>query len=391
MTQKILVLGAGYGGLAAALRLARKSRAEITLVNAADSFVERIRLHQLAADQKLRQRPLGKLLKNTGIRFVQGRATGLDLQRRELLVQTEAGPQTLSYDKLVYAPGSSINRDSVPGVREYAHTLDMAAELRGLLPEVAARGGRMVVIGGGLTGIEAAAEIAERYPSLRVSLISDGELAAHYSAAGRKHLRSVFERLQIRLIEHERVQEITRGQVVGRRGSYAYDLCLWAGGFAMLPLAREAGLAVNGRGQMLIDTYMRSVSHPDVYGVGDAAAFAPQTGLDVRMACATAIPMGAHTADNIAALLAGREQQPFSLGYVIHCISLGRHDGLIQFVRPDDTVRERVITGRAAAFVKEMVCRYAFYSVLLNGRMPAAYVWPRRPEDGATAAGRQLA
>jgi hypothetical protein len=53
-------------------------------------------------------------------------------------------------------------------------------------------------------------------------------------------------------------------------------------------------------------------------------------------------------------------QKPLHFSYILRCISLGRHDGLIQLVKSDDTPRNTVFTGRLAAFVKERVCRFAF-------------------------------
>ncbi len=134
---------------------------------------------------------------------------------------------------------------------------------------------------------------------------------------------------------------------------------------------------MNERGQVLVDPYLRSISHPDVYGAGDAAVPVADPGAPIRMACATALPMGSQAADNVAAAIAGRPQTAFRFAYVIQCISLGRRDGLIQFTNADDSPRERIVTGRAAAWLKELVCRFAFLSVRLTRRWPGAYRWPR--------------
>jgi NADH dehydrogenase FAD-containing subunit len=96
----------------------------------------------------------------------------------------------------------------------------------------------------------------------------------------------------------------------------------------------------------------------------------------IRMACATAMPMGAHAADVVAAELQGREPEPFSFRYMIQCISLGRHNGLVQMVNADDSPRERIITGRTAALVKEIICRFTVWSMALERRPAGAYRWP---------------
>src|SRR5688500_8087999 len=116
---KIVVIGAGYAGLLAALRLAGKTRdvAQVTLVNASDTFVERIRLHQTATGQRVKARPILPLARARGITFVHGRVTAMQLAARTLTVQTASGAQTIPYDTLVYALGSTIEHDRVPGVR----------------------------------------------------------------------------------------------------------------------------------------------------------------------------------------------------------------------------------------------------------------------------------
>lgn len=376
----IVVLGAGYAGMLAVLRLASKAKsANITLVNASDTFVERIRLHQANAPKT---RPIARLLNGKNVCFVEGWVKKIDLETYGVTVQTQKGIQRINYDYLVYTLGSMVDRSRIAGVDEYAYTLTpngprSASDLHKALPEAAARGGRLVVVGGGLTAIEAASEFAEQYPRLHVSLMTSGILGDQLSDKGKKHVHNVFDRLGIALHENIRVQQISTNAVLTTSGeSVPFDLCVWAAGFTVPSLAREAGLAVNDGGQILIDPYMRSISHPEVYAAGDAAAFAGSIGVPIRMACATAEPMAAHAADNLTALIQHQPQAPFGFSYVFRCISLGRRDGLIQWVKADDQAKEHIYTGRLAAFVKEMVCRFAWWSIDIQRSWPQAYFWP---------------
>lgn len=75
------------------------------------------------------------------------------------------------------------------------------------------------------------------------------------------------------------------------------------------------------------------------------------------MACATGLPSGHHAARAILARRAGREPKPLHFRYFNQCISLGRRDGLVQFVRTDDTPVEAVLTGYPAALYKETIVR----------------------------------
>lgn len=382
MQKHILILGGGYGGMSSAIRLANITRPEeaaITLVNIHDTFVERIRFHQIARGQTLTQRRIVEMLPNR-VNFVQCTVTDIQPDAHRVTVRQGDSVTELHYDRLIYALGSIIDRDSVSGIRDHAYTLDYSSSqaLRDVLPDVAARGGQMVIVGGGLTGIEAATEFAEAYPGLLVKVVTNGQFAGHYSSKAQAHLRKVFKRHSIHLIEQAQVERIEVDAVITSKSAIPFDVSVWAGGFSMLPLAREAGIATNERGQILIDAGMRSLSHPDIYGVGDSADFAPKTGIQIRMACATAIPMGGHAAENMAADIRGEQSKPFDLGYVFHCISLGRKDGLIQFVTKTDKATSRIITGRMGAFVKELICRYTIISMRAEKISHLLrYRWPR--------------
>jgi NADH:ubiquinone reductase (H+-translocating) len=113
MTQhphRVVVLGAGYAGLLATARLAGRMKREvahgrvaITLVNTADVFVERLRLHQLAANRLIEQRPIASILQGAGVTFVRGTVTRIDVARRSVDIQTGSGVQSQEYDYLIRA------------------------------------------------------------------------------------------------------------------------------------------------------------------------------------------------------------------------------------------------------------------------------------------------
>jgi len=357
MTTRIVVLGAGYSGQIAARLAARGRDTAVTLVNERDKFVERVRLHQLASGQKLNDVPLAKLVKGTGVELVIDRATELDLDGKSVVL---AGGKRLAYDTLIYALGSRMDLESVPGAAEYAHTVATAEEAARLRIRLAA-GGVVTVVGGGLTGIEAATEVAERIPALKVRLLTAGALGERLSEKGRGHLRRTFERLAIEVRDHAEVAEVRADGVVLADGSHVpSDTVVWTTGFTVPRLAEAAGLKVDEHGRMVVDDSGRSVSHPDVYGVGDAAAMHLPGGQELRMACATGLPVAQQTVRAIMARRSGKPVRPFRFRYVQQCISLGRRDGLVQFVNRFDEPVERVLTGRLAALYKEGIVRSAF-------------------------------
>ncbi|MEU4323662.1 NAD(P)/FAD-dependent oxidoreductase [Nonomuraea dietziae] len=364
----IVVIGAGYAGTTAALRLDRSHR--VTLISADGHFSQRIRLHELAAGRPSITVPLAELTRGTGIDTVTATVSGLDLEAK--LVRTADG-RTFGYDTLVYALGSRTDV-SLPGVAEHAFTPEKAGELRARLH---GGSGDLTVVGGGLTGIELAAELAETYPSWRVGLVTGKEPGPGLSAKGRAHVARALAGLGVTTHLDTRVAAVEPGRLLTNRGDIRADVVVWAASFTVPPLAAESGLAVDEHGRAVVDDTLRSVSHPDVYVIGDAAAVEiPGAGAS-RMSCAVGMPIAAHAADVINARAAGRTARAFRFRYLIQCVSLGRRDGVIQTVRHDDSPLDLVLTGRVAAWVKEQVCRFTLGSLRLERRRPGTYLWPK--------------
>jgi NADH dehydrogenase len=372
---KIVIVGAGYAGLLAAIRTKKNvgARAQVVLVNPVDLFVERIRQHQVAGADVLARHSIAEILDGTGVELVLGRVSAIEPAQRRVIVDGQ--PHT--YDRLVLALGSRVDRDAVPGIAEHAFTLDerSAASLALALPSVARAGGRLLVCGGGLTGIESATELAERYPSLKVTLATAGRFGAGLSPKAARHLKRVFERLQIAVAENVRIAALTAEAALTDGAPLGFEICVWAGGLIAQPLAREAGLAVNERGQVLVDAMLRSISHPGIYAIGDQACVEGAPGSPLHMSCKIAMPMGAHGADNLSAWVLGKVEQPFDFRDTGICISLGRKDGIVQVRRADGTPANFAFTGRLGAWFKERVCRFTVAMLRAEHKRWWSYQW----------------
>ncbi|MHC6630677.1 NAD(P)/FAD-dependent oxidoreductase [Streptomyces globosus] len=369
MQHRIVVLGAGYTGAVAAGRLARRLHTDdvtITLVNAEPDFVERVRLHQLAVGQELSPRPFDEMFAGTGVRLKLAEVTAVDVDRKAVTVQAGEGPEELAYDTLVYALGSGWNDGGVPGASLHAHEVSSrrgALRLRERLAALEA-GRPVVVVGGGLTGLEAATEIAEARPDLDVHLLTRAGLGDWLSRKGRDHLRKVADSLGIIVHEHAQASEVAADRVTTADGTVLPSAAtVWTTGFAVHPIAGATGLELTDGGQIAVDPTMRSLSHPDVYAVGDAAMALGPDDRPLRMSCASGVPMAWQAADAIAARLAGVKVPHVPIRYYQQCISLGRKEGLIQFVTADDRAVEKALTGRTAALYKEIICKGAAWGV----------------------------
>jgi NADH dehydrogenase FAD-containing subunit len=365
MQHRIIVLGAGYSGAIAAGRLAKRLHREevaITLVNAEPDFVERVRLHQLATGQHLKPRPLSEMFAGTGVVLKLATVAGVDVDRKTVTVDGEE----LEYDTLVYALGSGWNAQGVPGTAEHAYELASrpgALRLRERLTQLDA-GQTVAVVGGGLTGLEAATEIADARPDLDIALTVRGGLGDWLSPKGRRHLRRVVGKLGITVHERAAVTGVEADRVTTADGTtIPAAVTVWTAGFAVHPIVAATTLEVTDTGRIVVDETMRSVSHPDVYAIGDAAFAMGAKNKPLRMSCASGQPMAWQAADSIAARLTGGKLPHAPLFYFNQCISLGRTEGLIQYVTTDDRAVNGALTGRFAAVYKELICKGAAWHV----------------------------
>ena len=262
------------------------------------------------------------------------------------------------------------------------------AALRERLPALAETGGRVVVCGGGATGIEAAAEFATAYP--RCGSTCSRGAGSRSSWARRSQPISVptLERQGVTIQDETTIGAVRPGIVETTAGPVPYDVCLWTGGFVAPPLAREAGLAVNERGQIWVDPFMRSVSHPAILAVGDAAQPVEDPSVPVRMSAFTALILGAHGADCLAARLRGR--RPARLASP----TWGRASRWVP-TTPSASARPLMITptrptspGAAGYTIREVGVRLLAHSAALDRRLPGGFTWTGK---GRYAALRRVA
>ncbi|QSB16156.1 FAD-dependent oxidoreductase [Natronosporangium hydrolyticum] len=370
-TPRIAVLGAGYTGLAAAKLLANRTDGVVTLVNNRDYFVPRMRNHQVASGRPSRRLPLRGLLKGTGIRLFVDQVTGIDAAAREVVLAGAADP--VGYDLLVYAMGSQADLATVPGAAEHAYGV-AAVEQAERLHERMRTAGTVAVAGAGLTGIEVATELAETYPDRTVRLVTSGALGAQLSEPGREYLHRAADRFGIQVLEHATVGKVGPDGVLLADGAHvAADAVAWTTGFTVPALARAAGLAVDERGRLVVDSTMRSESHPEIYGIGDVAAIRNRDGRLLRMGCGPGGLAAVCAVHAITDREAGRTPKPLRVKDDALCISLGQRDGILQPTELDGTPKGKVRTGRPVAAFKRFILR------------TTGVVFPRYP--GLVAAG----
>ncbi|QKT08502.1 FAD-dependent oxidoreductase [Gordonia sp. X0973] len=369
--QRVVVIGGGYAGTMAANRLAQVGDFDVVVVNERDRFVERIRLHQWAAGSGEAAHDFATILA-PGVRLVVDTATAIDAPQRQVHL---ASGEVLRYDYLVYALGSGAPDATIPGAVEYGHRLEDWESASGLREVLGVGPQSVAVVGGGLTGIETSAELAEQ--GHRVTLVTGGELGPSLSEKGRESTRETLRRIGVEVREQAGVAEIGPTSVHLDDGSeIAATVTVVTAGFAYPDLARRSGLAVDDAGRLRTDGALVSIDDARIVGTGDSATVA---GVAIRNSCQAAIPLGAHAAATVRALAAGNPPKAVHLTFVGQCVSLGRHAATVQLSKFDDTPINRILTGGLGAKIKETICRSTVWGV----RHPRLY----RASTGAAPAG----
>ncbi|MEV4551480.1 NAD(P)/FAD-dependent oxidoreductase [Nonomuraea wenchangensis] len=381
---KVVVIGGGYAGTLAANRLRQRDDVDVTLVNPRPEFVERIRLHQFVARTGEATVDYGTLL-GEGVRLVVDSATRIDGAARAVRL---ASGRTLDYDHVIYAVGSTGGTPSVPGAAEFAFDLaelESARRLRARLEELPLDA-PVTVVGGGLTGVETAAELAER--GRRVTLVCGRSLAPYLSAGGRRYVARWLARHGVAVLGNAAVSEVRPDAVVLADGGVrASALTIWTAGFGVPGLAAASGLRTDALGRLLTDETLTSLDDDRIVAAGDSAA---PSGRPLRMSGYAAGPLGAQAADTVLSRIAGTEPATIDVAFTGACVSLGRRAGIRQLARKDDTAVNVFVGGRLGAVIKEVTCRFVVAKrIRREAREPGSMGWPKggpRPGEPASAA-----
>jgi NADH dehydrogenase len=339
----VLVVGGGAGGLELACKLGRRWGPErVALVDANLFQIWKPSLHEVAAGTlDIHQEGLSyqMLAHDNGFAFMYGAMTGLDTARRELVVAPvmdgaeEVLPERrIGYQALVLAVGSVSNDFGVPGVASHAFSLDgphdaerFRLRMLQLLSLVDVRKTHdpqavldIVIIGGGATGVELAAELREasslhaQYGLRHIDATRDVRIrilegAPRILAPLAENVSEAATRLlaqrHVAVNTSCRVVRVDWNQVTDADGTvYPADLCVWAAGIKAPPLLASVGLPVTRGGQVKVDGQLRVEGVPGVFAFGDCA-WCPQPG-------GTAVPPRAQSAHQQADYLYTELQLP---------------------------------------------------------------------------------
>jgi NADH:ubiquinone reductase (H+-translocating) len=373
----VVVLGAGYAGLATAQGIARRSRGKlpVVLVDRHPVHVLRTELYDIgrlaraAGDPGPWTVPLARALERSSVEFRTGEVRTIDLDGRAL----ELDSGRLSYGQLVIGLGSVAAYYGVPGAAENTHQvyrLSGAQRLAAAIREVeqrsrtlpAERRPRIVIVGGGSTATELAAEIAATDwaaiagPGARAPevLMITGALPflAGFPPGVVSRARRVLRRRGVALIEGLNVTRVDPGKVAIADGStLAFDLAVWCAGLEAPPVVRSLPVPHGRAGRVRVDPTLEIPERPGIFAVGDVIELAdPETGAPVPGTAAAAIAGGEVAAANAVARWKGLPLVPFRYRERGVVVALGTGSAA-------GSVRHVTVWGSPAALLKRLVQR----------------------------------
>jgi len=383
---RIVVLGAGFAGLWAAIGAARKRDEigasgrdiEIRLIDR--NPYHNIRVRNYEVDLGEVALPLPQLLDPIGVSHGLGEVEAIDPAHREISLVTSGGEETLHYDRLVLALGSEVMRPDIPGLAEHAFDVDTYAAALRLEDHLVSLGrsapspGRatVVVVGAGFTGIEVAAEMPVRLTragisgSRRIILVDPNPaVGATIGAHARPVIETALASLDVEMRLGVRVVSVEAGGMRLSSGEFiATQTVIWCAGMRASPLAASLPDARDRLGRILVDTFMRVADVGGVFAAGDVASSVIDGLHPTVMSCQFARPMGRFAGHNVVADLAGLPMLPLRIDWYVTVLDLGAWGALYT----EGWDREVRATGAAAKVTKETINRRRIYPPLTGSK-----------------------
>jgi NADH dehydrogenase len=355
--KEVVVVGAGFGGLQAVKKLAKCKNLNITLIDRANHHLFQPLLYQVAtavlspADIAIPSRALTDKYKNVTV--IMANVTSIDKERRIIFFNDRA----LKYDYLVLGMGA---KTSFFGNHEWEkHTVGLknltdALKLRKKIlfsfedaenyPENADKLLKYIIIGGGPTGVELAGSIAELSHNIirkdfrkidtakaEVILIEAGQrLLPTFDAKLSEYARESLEKRGVKVYLNTRVKNIEEGKVFVEQRMFEADTIIWAAGVEAVPFSKVLGFETDRAGRVVVNEFCSFENHPEIFVIGDMAAFKDEDGKLLPGVSPVAMQQGRYVARTIIDELNKKSRRRFHYVDKGSMATIGRKDAVAE-------------------------------------------------------------
>lgn len=401
MSKKIVIIGAGYAGTLTAKHLAKKLHGdeyEITLIDKNPFHTMLTELHEVAAgrvDESAIRMDLKKIFQGRNVNVVLDTVREIDFKEKKI----QGEDQNYPYDYVVLSAGSRPNYFGIEGAEENTYSLwsyEAAVHLKERIHAVFFEAGKIKdqekrkqlltfwVVGAGFSGVEMVSELAEYVPILCEKYKIQKEDVTLYNVDGLNRVVPVLseklsqkaqkklEHRGIKILLNQRVQKIEKDSITIKacdpndtrfEGTYPAGTVIWTAGTQVEEVTKQASESLEStRGRIEVDSYLRSVTDPSVYVVGDDMFFIPKGEERPVPQMVENCEQSAHiVANNIVSELKGKEKEDYKPGFHGVVVSIGSHDGVASIGLPGHFIN---LSGFLAVAGKHFVNLLYFLQVL---------------------------
>jgi len=376
---RILVLGAGFAGLWAAIGAARKidqigpaaSEVEILVVDRNDYHNIRVRNYEVdLSDVTI---PLADVLDPIGVNHMRAEVQAVDPSARHVTVETAVGQQCLTYDRLVLTLGSQLVRPAIPGLAVHGYDVDTyvaAARLDAHLDELGKQApseGRstVVVVGAGFTGIEVATEMPAKLDRAhlsgqrRIVLVDpNANVGMTIGEHSRQTIHGALSALGVETRLNVSVISVLANGIKLSSGEFiSAKTVVWCAGMQASPVGAAFATERDRHGRLLVDRFMRATGLRHVFAAGDVASSVIDGIHSTVMSCQFARPMGRFAGHNVVADLFSLPMLPLQIDSYVTVLDLGAW-GALYTVGWDRQVHA---VGASAKMTKQIINRERIY------------------------------
>lgn len=324
--KRLVILGGGYGGMNIISNLLQQQlpeNIEITLVDRNPYHALKTEFYATAAGTKANTEVRLAFPVDHRVRYVYKEIDAVQTEEKQIVFTDESEP--LAYDYLVVGLGAEDTYHRIPGAATHTYSVQTMTEAvkTGAAVANTRPHGKIIIVGGGLSGIEVAAEIRSSRPDLRIQLMDRNEAVLRpFDMKIREYVEAWLLKNHVEVIHHSQVEAVDPDGVVNRNEKYKSDVTIWTAGVVPNRIVQALPYEKDREGKIVINEFYQVPEDESVYIVGDCATseYSPSAQL--------ARQQGQQIADILLSVLSNKQPKtpkPIKLKGTLG--SLGRSDG----------------------------------------------------------------